>query len=454
MQRIVDRLCGLARVFGSKIKNINDPTAKPMIDLDRDRQLPMAKAQQILELLSALSYRAEALDSYLHQIAVGVSQLLSLDWSVVTFCEADREKIMASSLDLGQGEHIYSLHGTLTNTVVSTGVTLRVSDTQTETKYGQPPSGYRSYLGVPLKTPLGKTIGTICSFCESPRQFSEAELTTVELFAERAAIAIDNYNLYQQQLDFNHALEREVAKATEELLASRAKLIEKEKLAAIGQFASTIVHEIRNPLTTIVMGLKALVRVKLDERNSNRLSLALEESDRLEKLLREILLFAKPQQLESIDLEVKSFLSEILAAMREMPVAKDKEIRLICSLEQVKIAADRNKFKQVIINLVQNALEAIETGETVICRLTKDPGSSSICISVENGGNPIPKNLLAKICEPFVSNKSGGTGLGLAIVKQIVNAHQGSLSIESDAIEGTKISFTMPIAPGIDLIRK
>ena len=90
---------------------------------------------------------------------------------------------------------------------------------------------------------------------------------SIKLFAEIPAIAIDNYNLYQQQQDFNQALETEVALRTEELKATQAQLIKKEKLAAIGQFASMIIHEIRNPVTTIMMGLKALNKLKLEERD-------------------------------------------------------------------------------------------------------------------------------------------------------------------------------------------
>ena len=412
-------------------------------------QFQWQQAQQILGLLSSLSYTSKALDSYLKEIACGVSQLLNLDWSVVTFCWADREKIMASSLDLGEGEQVYSLHGTLTNTVVSTGKILRVEDTQNQTEYGKPPEGYRSYLGVPLRTAEGKTIGTICSFCLQPRHFSEEELRTVELFAERAAIAIDNYNLYQQQQDFNQALEKEVALRTEQLKATQAKLIEKEKLAAIGQFASMIVHEIRNPVTTIVMGLKALNQLTLRERDRIRLSLALEESDRLLKLLREILLYAKPQILELEQIEVELFLAEMLLSLRQMPMASEKEIRLIPLQEKVKIKADRNKLKQVLINLVQNACEAITPGEVVTCSVTTDKNPESIKFSIHNRGNPISEEILPKLSEPFVSNKSGGTGLGLSIVKQIVNAHQGTLSIQSNAVDGTTISFTIPVRSAV-----
>lgn len=112
-----------------------------------------------------------------------------------------------------------------------------------------------------------------------------------ELFAERAATAIDNYHLYQQQCQFNQILEAEVENRTAQLRAAQAKLVEQERLAAIGEFAAIIVHEIRNPLTTMIMGLKYAKKTLVTEAAQERLSLALSEASRLEKLLSQILLY-------------------------------------------------------------------------------------------------------------------------------------------------------------------
>ncbi len=408
-------------------------------------QFSWNQAQALLEILSSLSYRSQNLNGYLTEIACGVSHLLDIDWSVVTCCGREEAKLMASSIDLGAKEYIYSLHGTLTQTVVQTGQSLCVTDTLYDREYGIAPEGYRSYLGVPLSTPGGKTIGTVCCFDKQPREFTQEELKTAELFAERAAIAIDNYQLYQQQQDFNQALEIQVAKRTAELKAAQAKLIEREKLAAIGQFASMIVHEIRNPTTTILMGLNALSKLELSQRDRLRLSLALEEGERLQNLLQEILLYAKPQILKSEEIELNQFLSEMLFALQEMPQAAERQIKLIPLKRTVTINGDRDKLKQVIINLVKNACEAIEPGGVVTCSLASDRDPNYVRIQVHNGGTPIPEDILPKLTEPFVSQKSGGTGLGLAIVKQIVTAHQGTLSIQSTAEAGTKIGFTLPI---------
>jgi len=408
------------------------------------KQPTWSQGQILLKTLASLSYREQGLDSYLYEITCAASHLLGVDWSVVTCCNHQQFQVIASNLELESSPNSVSLHGSLSGTVVKTGKSLCVRDTNQDNQYGIAPPGYRSYLGVPLKVSTEKVIGTVCCFGVKPQDFSAEALRITELLAERAAIAIDNFNLYQKQQDFNQALEAEVAKRTAELKQAQAQLIEKEKLAAIGQFASMIVHEIRNPTTTILMGLTSLQKLNLDQRNQMRLNLALEEGERLKSLLQEILLYAKPQILQAETIDLKQFLAEMSFSLREMPQASQRRLQLVSDSSQFIIKGDRDKLKQVMINLVRNAFEAIEAGETVTCHLSLDQNPDCCCISVINQGTPIPPDILPKLTEPFVSNKPDGTGLGLAIVKQIVTNHGGSLSIKSDQETGTKISVTLP----------
>ena len=413
-----------------------------MVDSITQPKQPSWSRGEILLKTLALSYREQGLDNYLHEITRAVSHLLSVEWSVVTCCDRQQYQVLASNIVM-QYQQSFNLHGSLTGTVVETGKSLCVTDTERDNQYGIAPPGYRSYLGVPLKVPTGKVIGTVCCFDPKPQTFSAEALRIAELLAERAAIAIDNYNLYQKQQDFNQTLEAEVVRRTAQLKEAQAELIEKEKLAAIGQFASMIVHEIRNPTTTILMGLTSLQKLNLARRDRMRLDLALAEGERLKSLLQEILLYAKPQKLHTETIELNQFLTDLSFALREMPEANQRKLHLVTGNSQFLVKGDRDKLKQVVINLVKNAFEAIEAGKTVTCYLSKTD-CSRYCVSVINWGIPIPPEILPTLTEPFVSNKPGGTGLGLAIVKQIINNHGGSLSIESEPETGTKISFTLP----------
>ena len=402
------------------------------------------KKQQALAILSSLSYRDGELSKYLKEIACGVSQLIGIDLSVVTICHQGSGRILASSIDLGNDHHSHSLHGMLSGTVVEKKQNLIVEDTRNCTQYGVPLEGYRAYLGIPLKTSKGEVIGTVCSFHKHPRNFSQQELEITELFAERAATAIDNYQLYQQQRQFNEALEAEVARRTEQLRQAQAKLVEQERLAAIGEFASGIIHEIRNPFTTMKMGLNYFKKLDLSEPSQVRLSLALEEADRLERLLKEILLYAKPQRLQLLPIDVNQFTANLLLALQIMPEAKQKEIKFYPAHSSVKFLGDEDKMKQVLINLVRNAYEAIDSGDIVKLKIENKIQEQQVYIKIHNGGEPIPTEVLPKLTQPFYSTKSSGTGLGLAIVKRIIEAHDGELSIQSTAELGTTISIKLP----------
>ncbi|MBD2664091.1 GAF sensor signal transduction histidine kinase [Richelia sinica FACHB-800] len=399
---------------------------------------------KVIELLSSLNYRTGELSLYLQKIACGVSELIDVHWSVVTLCQAGLENVLASSIDMGAGEHIYALHGSLTGTVIELGHSLAVEDVNQHPEYGEAPAGYCSYLGIPLRTAQGEIIGTICSFHQQPRKYSPEEIEIVELFAERAATAIDHYQLYQQQCQFNRILAAEVEKRTIELKAAQGKLIEQETLAAIGEFTASIVHEIRNPLTTMKMGLKYFQKHIFNDDAQERLFLALSEANRLERLLNEILLYAKPQVLQLAELEIHEFIQTLLIYVQSMAEAQDKKIAFIPANKMVKVLADGDKLKQVFINLMRNAFEASSPGAVVKCSLNLScPGQ--ITIDIQNDGEPIPPNILTQVMQPFFSTKPDGTGLGLAISKRIVNAHGGDLNIRSDFHIGTIVSVQLPL---------
>jgi signal transduction histidine kinase len=406
--------------------------------------LPFAESHPVLECLTALNYRSGNLETYLTEIVLGVSRLIRSDWSIVTVCEGDTGQVVASSIDLGQTDAGFSVHGTLAEEVVQSGRSLIIEDSRKEQRQIKPSEEYLCYLGIPLKTSTGEVIGTICSFLREPRSFTESEVKLVELFSERAATAIENYRLYQQQLQFNAQLTQEVAACSIGLKQSQDQLIERERLAAIGEFTAMIVHEIRNPLTTVVMGLRHAQKVLHSDADQERLDLSLSEFHRLNHLLYDILCYAKPQVLQCSKLNINEFLNDLLSQIRDLPEAADRQFIYDRGLPEYEVIADSDKLKQVFINLFKNACEAIAPHETVSCRITDYIDTNQICISIHNGGTPIPPDILPQLATPFCSTKSSGTGLGLAISKRIITSHDGELAITSSSA-GTTVSVYLPI---------
>ncbi len=431
------------------VKNSAKSSAKENLNFSKDFVLWQ---QQTLDILFSLSYRTGELSGYLKEIACDVSKLINIDLCVVTLCQQGFAKVLASSIDLGDNHSTQSLHGQLSGTVVDTGKNLIVENTQNCTEYGQAPEGFHAYLGIPLRTSQGEIIGTICSFHKKTRRFSTQEVNIVELFAERAATAIDNYHLYQQQRQFNQILESEVTRRTEELRTAQAKLVEQERLAAIGEFAAGIIHEIRNPFTTMKMGLNYFNKLDLSTQAKERLFLALDEANRLERLLKEILLYAKPQTLSLSQIYINELINKLLESLRIMPEAIGRNIEFYAANNETKIEGDEDKIKQVLINLVRNACEAVDSGDTVKLLVDSNVNLKQVCIQVRNGGSPIPPEILPKLTLPFFSTKSSGTGLGLAIVKRIVDAHGGEFLIESNTESVTTVTVKLPISSSTSVI--
>ena len=418
-----------------------------MIDWQNAQQ---AKQWQIvLKSLTTLSYRSHDLSRYLHEITCTVSQLLESDWSLVTLHEQTGGQIVASSLDLSAAETGFSIHESVSEVVVQSGQPFLIEDVKAYPEEAERMAGYVCYLGVPLRVSQGAVIGTICSFSVEPRHYDAEVIAAVELFAERAATAIDNHRLYQQQQQFNQRLEAEVTNRTMELREAQAKLIEHERLAAMGEFAAMIVHEIRNPLTTVQMGLNYFAKLDLSQPAQARLALATDEAARLAKLLQEISSYAKPQVLQLVEINVDAFIQELLVLLRSMPEAQGRTIEYQPLPSTAHIMADSDKLKQVFINLIRNACEAVEIGETIRWSVTRH-STKQICIAVQNGGAAIPADVLPRLTQPFYSTKAEGTGLGLAIVKRIVEAHNGTLLIESSDLNGTTFSVQLPLQRALD----
>lgn len=217
-----------------------------------------------------------------------------------------------------------------------------------------------------------------------------------------------------------------------------------ERLAEIGELAAMIVHEVRNPLTTVIMGLQSFQTMELSQRYQLRLNLALEEAERLQRLLNEILQYARCQKIDAVELEINALIQNLLETLQTMPTAQGRQIQFTPA-PPVRVLGDPDKLKQVFINLVSNACEAVEAGETIWWSLESCNHQRTVCIRIKNGGKPIPGDVLPRLTKPFVTTKPSGNGLGLAIVKRIVEAHRGELKLDSsEALGGTEVTIVLP----------
>ncbi|MBD1916496.1 MULTISPECIES: ATP-binding protein [Cyanophyceae] len=221
----------------------------------------------------------------------------------------------------------------------------------------------------------------------------------------------------------------------------RASEAAQARLAEIGELATMIVHEVRNPLNTVLLGLNSFRSLELPERFQTRLDLALEESERLQKLLNGILMYSREPTLRVEPLEINGLI-EHLATVIEHELGNRQPLLRVTTLPYpVVVSGDRDQLKQVFINLISNAQEADPTG--VVTWVVQPPIAGQVTVSIHNGGASIAPELLPKLTQPFFTTKASGNGLGLAITKRIIDAHQGQLTIHS-AAAGTEVMVTLP----------
>jgi two-component system sensor histidine kinase HydH len=225
------------------------------------------------------------------------------------------------------------------------------------------------------------------------------------------------------------------------------KFYESQKLAAVGQLSAGIAHEIRNPLSSIKMSLQILEkRMQPSGNNSKRFRIARREVDHLEKLVNDILIFAKPSDPQKEPSNIKKILEHALAMVEKSISDKGIHIRTRFEENIPLIEVDPAMLEQSFINVYLNAIDAMEAeGTLFVSAKLIDNGDKSVLVEVEDDGCGIDEKDMLHLLNPFFTRKKYGTGLGLTQVKKIIDLHQGALKILSKKGEGTRVMVTLPI---------
>lgn len=220
------------------------------------------------------------------------------------------------------------------------------------------------------------------------------------------------------------------------------ELIQKsEKLSVVGQLAAGIAHEIRNPLTS-VKGFLQLMKEELPEVNYTDIMLS--EINDVEKIVSEFLTLAKPQIKKITEVDIHLLVEHVVTLINTYAVMKNVEIVLEINSDFPLLHCDEHQLKQVFINILQNAVEAMDNGGVITIQVKK-MDSGNIKFSFRDQGCGISDERLLKIAEPFFSTKEKGTGLGLMICQRIVEDHGGMINIESVVGQGTTVEIIIPI---------
>lgn len=218
-----------------------------------------------------------------------------------------------------------------------------------------------------------------------------------------------------------------------------------EKLAVVGQLAAGLAHEIRNPLTT-VKGFCNLIREKSTENKTvEYINVLLPELDRVCDLVKEFLLLTKPAAPKLNAVLLQELVKGTITLMQSEAMLKDVTLINDVAQDLPPIQGDLEQLKQVLINLILNALEAM-AGKGSICLRAYENVHNKIVIEIEDTGKGISNEKIVRVFEPFFTTKEEGTGLGLSIANQIIQSHKGKLTIRSIEGKGTTVAIELPLS--------
>jgi PAS domain S-box-containing protein len=228
-------------------------------------------------------------------------------------------------------------------------------------------------------------------------------------------------------------------------------LMRVERLAALGRIAAGIAHEIRNPLAGIYMTAQNLER-EIGEHSAagNDLQNIMQEIDRIEKLIRDVLNLIRPMPLQIEEVDIHQLLLTTMALLKKEMSQKNISLKTDLNADRGYLRADSNRLRQVFLNLTLNAIEAISDQDGLIEVKTdatrgNDGAASWMAIHFRDNGIGIPAGHLDKIFDPFFTTKTVGTGLGLTVSHKIIQDHRGMIEVESEEHRGTTIKILLPL---------
>ncbi|MGD8457527.1 MAG: GAF domain-containing protein [Anaerolineales bacterium] len=312
---------------------------------------------------------------------------------------------------------------------------------KTESDFKAP---FTTVAGVPLKL-SGEVIGTLSVQDDRPtRAFNHEDIQILELLAPQLSIFIRNARLYKE--------------LEETLVAQRLaeeRLIRSAKMAAIGEMAAAVAHELNNPLTTVT-GFTELILESMSEDSPEYedLSLVLKEAQRSRTVVRRLLDFSRQGEILHVESDINEIISNVLALVHHIAQTSNTEIRVEMWDDLPQISIDRNQIQQVILNLIHNGIQAMPKGGELLIHTLLDRREDGewVGVVIKDTGEGIRKENIDKIFEPFFTTKPSGegTGLGLSVSYNIVTEHGGYIDVNSQVGKGAEFSVWFPVSSAED----
>lgn len=391
-----------------------------------------------LDLMESLD-----IDKLLPKVAERAGDLVRADTTAISVVDANERKLKYLGVFGGKSQALMDLDtvmesGGIYNWTVSYGTPLLILDARSDFRLDKEimsSLGIRSLMAVPLWS-SNRMTGLLSAINKKGgASFDRHDLRLFTVFSNLVSAALQNAQLYSDLKNNMH-----------ELKQAQEQLVRSTKMAAIGELAANVAHEINNPLTS-VLGYTTHLLKTLDMPEAPRKLLGVMEQEtlRVRKIIRNLLDFARQRPSWMRPTDVLQPLRETLALVQGVAEASSVHIREEYDGVPILVTMDPNEIKQVFINIVNNALQAMPGGGELRIRATVDPQSEAV-IEFSDTGNGIPEENVGKIFEPFFSTKGEGrgTGLGLSISERIIHNHNGRIEVENAAGRGATFRVFLP----------
>ncbi|MBX3170966.1 MAG: hypothetical protein KF760_26400 [Candidatus Eremiobacteraeota bacterium] len=390
-----------------------------------------------LEALEVALYQQETYSSELHQRAGVLDRLLS---SSLGFLDKMDREIFLEKLTQAAGSlfahdllevRLEGARGPLAEHILNTRLPLLIEDLQ-QTRFQPELPDQRSLLGVPIFHPDLQKVGLILMGSQQPAAFSRWHQDSLSLLGTLAAVAWKNLELYA------------------ETLAAQGQLVQSSKMAAVGQLAAGVAHEMNTPLGSVMLNVESAMKVMRSqpEQAETRLNKAKEMVQRTRGIVEKLLYYSRQSEHGRVPTDLGNLVADTLQLVGHSLTID--QVKVETRLGQVrKVPANQNEIQQVICNLLLNARDAMVStpGSPRNILISTFEDGAWACIAVRDSGPGMAPELQARVLEPFFTTKAvgQGTGLGLSISQQIMVAHNGRLKVESVVGQGSQFTIQLPI---------
>ena len=294
----------------------------------------------------------------------------------------------------------------------------------------------RGMLAVPLsfgERPVG---AAVIGDDRRPRIFSDEEIERAMVMGSQLAIAIANARLFE-----------DLKSSYDALAHTQVELVRGERLAALGELAAVVAHEVRNPLGVIYNAMASLRRLLKPEGEAEVLfSFVREEAERLDSIVSDLLDFARPREAELRRHSPDTLISAAVRAVEGTCQIARVQLSVELPRELPQVMVDERMMRQALMNLLLNAVQAMPRGGQLSISAAEEPRHAppALRIDIVDSGPGIPAELAEKVFQPFFTTKATGSGLGLAVVRRILDAHQGQVWVDPARKPGACLSLRLP----------